>query len=146
MSDETSIMTIQDVFDKHRNPLRSLNTIVKVSDTSTKNIWTEFEEFVVTETLLDYFLEFYNAFSTSISFDEPKMPFWLEGFYGSGKSHFAKVLGYLFQDSSLTNGEGNEWSSIDFFIEYILKPAKFDDGRAKKAKTELIKGLEIYSK
>ena len=42
-------ITIEDVFDKDRDPRRELNLIVKVADTSDRNIWTEFEEFVLTE-------------------------------------------------------------------------------------------------
>ena len=47
----TDIITIKDVFDKRRDPLRHLNTIVKVYDDSPESIWVEFEEFILTEAL-----------------------------------------------------------------------------------------------
>ena len=123
-SKSSNSITIQDVFDKDRNPRRELNLIVKVADTSERNIWTEFEEFVLTEALLKHIHQFYIDFSASISFDEPKMPFWLEGFYGSGKSHLSKIIGHLIQNSKLTDSEGNTSTSIKFFTEHILSGAE----------------------
>ena len=139
-------ITIEDVFDKDRDPRRELNLIVKVADTSERNIWTEFEEFVLTEALLKHIYQFYTDFSASISFDEPKMPFWLEGFYGSGKSHLSKIIGHLIQNSQLRDHKGNLYTSINYFTEHILKPSEFDTPEFKKLKSELIKGLELLPK
>ena len=145
-SKSSNSITIQDVFDKDRNPRRELNLIVKVGDTSERNIWTEFEEFVLTEALLRHIHQFYTDFSASISFDEPKMPFWLEGFYGSGKSHLSKIIGHLIQNSQLIDHKGNSWTAIKFFTEHILKTAEFENTELKKIKSELIEGLELLPK
>jgi hypothetical protein len=145
-SKSSNSITIQDVFDKDRDPRRELNLIVKVADTSERNIWTEFEEFVLTEALLKHIHQFYTDFSASISFDEPKMPFWLEGFYGSGKSHLSKIIGHLIQNSQLTDHNGNLWTAIKFFTEHILKTSEFETPGLKKKKMELIEGLELLPK
>ena len=145
-SKSSNSITIQDVFDKDRNPRRELNLIVKVADTSERNIWTEFEEFVLTEALLKHIHQFYTDFSASISFDEPKMPFWLEGFYGSGKSHLSKIIGHLIQNSQLRDHKGNLWTAIKFFTEHILKSLKCENPELKKIKSELIEGLELLPK
>jgi len=145
-SKSSNSITIQDVFDKDRNPRRELNLIVKVADTSERNVWTEFEEFVLTEALLKHIHQFYTDFSASISFDEPKMPFWLEGFYGSGKSHLSKIIGHLIQNSHLRDHKGNLWPSIKFFTEHILKTSEFETPELKKLKSELIEGLELLPK
>jgi len=145
-SKSSNSITIYDVFNKDRDPRRNLNLIVKVVDTSQKNIWTEFEEFVITEALLKHIHQFYIDFSASISFTEPKMPFWLEGFYGSGKSHLSKIIGHLFQNSLLIDNEGKSWTAINYFIEHILRPSKFKNQELKKIKLELIKGLDLFPK
>jgi hypothetical protein len=139
-------LKIGDVFDKHRDPLRNLETIVKIFDNSAASIWTEFEEFVITEQLLEHIHQFYTDFSKVSGFDAPMMPFWLEGFYGSGKSHLSKVLGHVLQNSEITDPDGTSYNAIDFFIEHTLKPTSFEKEYHQKLKAELIEGLGLFTK
>ena len=39
------------------------------------------------------------------------MGIWVSGFFGSGKSHFAKVLGYLLQNDELRDETANDAST-----------------------------------
>ncbi|MHA1757297.1 MAG: hypothetical protein ACTSVV_11045, partial [Promethearchaeota archaeon] len=143
-------MTIRDVFDKTRDPLRNLNQVVKVIDSSSTNLWIEFDEFILTEALLDYLKEFYDDFTKPISYHEPNKPIWLEGFYGSGKSHFSKLIGLLFENVKLKHYIKKklveEWNAIDFFINKILKTTKFDNEASESKRLDLIESLRIYEK
>ncbi len=139
-------LTIRDVFNKERDPLRNLKTIIKIFDTTSKSIWIEFEEFIITETLIKYLYEFIESFIASTHFDDAKMPFWLEGFYGSGKSHFSKIIGNLIMNINLINPNNEELNSIEFFINYILEKTRFISEESDELKEKVIKSLKIIPK
>ena len=46
-----------------------------------------------------------NSFLTNLSQSE-QPAVWVSGFYGSGKSHFVRVLEYLWRDVKMPNGQG----------------------------------------
>src|SRR5271157_509042 len=127
-------LNIRDVFDPTRDPLRDLNTIIQVQDTSQESLRVEFEEFVLTNALLKFLGEFLSDFSSNPLFDSPKKPVWLEGFYGSGKSHFAKIIGLLLMNKEIPTSQGENISTSQFFIDYILKDMMFETKEKKLAK------------
>ena len=55
----------------------------------------------------EYQKGFFRILDTYLKFiDQPKQPaVWVSGFFGSGKSHLVKMLGYLWQDYKFQNGE-----------------------------------------
>ena len=66
--------------------------VIKAQDQSAEIADRELSQYIVTrqiEELLERFLERYLTSSTD------KIGVWISGFFGSGKSYFAKVLGYL---------------------------------------------------
>ena len=56
------------------------------------NISQELEEYVVTEELLKHFYSFFKAYKLGIDSRTEKIGVWISGFYGSGKSHFLKII------------------------------------------------------
>lgn len=94
---------------------RYIPPVAKVDDTAEATVETELREYVVTtpiERALTDFLEVY-AESRTVSTD--KIGVWISGFFGSGKSHFAKVLNYL-----LTNPTVGGRTARDLFIERLV--------------------------
>ncbi|WP_018248942.1 BREX system P-loop protein BrxC [Orenia marismortui] len=89
---------------------RDIKGVIKVGQSDEENIKQELEEYVVTHELEEYFERFYDAYKKGIDGLTDKMGVWVSGFFGSGKSHFIKILSYL-----LENKEIEEKAAIDFF-------------------------------
>ena len=95
---------------------RPINGVVQVEQEQESVVKQEVKEYVVTTELKKHFAKFFNEYSES--FDEPtnNVGVWITGFFGSGKSHFLKMLSYLLENKDI-NGK----KTVDYFEE------KFDD-------------------
>ena len=82
-------MQIKELFAK---PIeREINPAVIVSQQDDEIIRTEIEEYVFTQELAEKIFKFLNTFITR---KEGNTGIWINGYYGSGKSHFIKYLHY----------------------------------------------------
>ena len=72
---------------------RKIEEVIKVDDGST--ILTEVEEYIPTDHIKDELTEVLEGFQETILIPSETVNIWVSGFFGSGKSSFAKVLGYL---------------------------------------------------
>ena len=77
-----------------------------------QNIKQELEEYVVTRELQKHFSDFFASYKKGIIGNTDKMGVWISGFFGSGKSHFLKILSYL-----LANKEVSGKKAIDYFVD-----------------------------
>lgn len=91
---------------------RDIKGVVKVGQDDNANIQQELEEYVVTRELQKHFRDFFESYKRGITGNTDKVGVWISGFFGSGKSHFLKILSYL-----LSNKVVNGKSAIDYFIE-----------------------------
>lgn len=106
---------IRDLFAKDIN--RSINGVVKVQDSKDGSIRQELDEYVVTRELQRHFATFFKAYGDSIDARTDKIGVWISGFFGSGKSHFLKMLSYL-----LENRQIGGKSAIRYFDGKIVDP------------------------
>ena len=53
----------------------------------------ELNEYVITKELKKHFIQFFNAYNKSFDEFNTDTGVWISGFFGSGKSHFLKILG-----------------------------------------------------
>lgn len=103
-------MQIKNMFKKEID--REINGVVKVGQKDDYVIKQELEEYVVTQELQGHFTTFFDSYEKSISKPTDKIGVWIQGFFGSGKSHFLKILSYL-----LDNNPVADKKPIDYFIE-----------------------------
>ena len=109
-------MQIRDMFEKQID--RDIKGVIKVGQSDEENIYQELDEYVVTRELLKHFRDFFENYEKGIHNNTDKMGVWISGFFGSGKSHFLKILSYLLQNSVV---EGKR------AIEYFTDGKKIDD-------------------
>lgn len=91
---------------------REIQGVIIVGQGEDANVSQELEEYVVTRELQKHFADFYAAYKKGIVGTTPKMGVWISGFFGSGKSHFLKILSYL-----LENRQVGERKALDYFVE-----------------------------
>lgn len=103
-------MQIKDMFRKKID--REIQGVIIVGQGEETNVAQELEEYVVTRELQRHFADFFAAYKKGIQGTTPKMGVWISGFFGSGKSHFLKILSYLLQNKQVGNKH-----AIDYFIE-----------------------------
>jgi hypothetical protein len=83
-------MLLKEIFD--RNLFRDINPAVVVSDTKEDTIEAEIQEYVFTEELIE---KLFVILNTVLNKKSGKTGIWINGYYGSGKSHFIKYVHYL---------------------------------------------------
>ena len=91
-------MQIKDIFKK--DIARPINGVVKADQLDEAIVWQELDEYVVTRELDQHFRKFISAYLAAVdSAQDPvitgRIGVWVSGFFGSGKSHFIKILSYL---------------------------------------------------
>lgn len=105
-------MKIQQMFERDIN--RYINGVISVGEDDT--VKQELEEYVVTRELQRHFGDFFDAYEKGLDNPARNVGVWIQGYFGSGKSHFLKMLSYL-----LENREVAGTMAVDYF------DGKFDD-------------------
>ena len=109
-------MQLKEMFEKQID--RDIKGVIKVGQSDEENVYQELDEYVVTKELLKHFRDFFDNYEKGINNNTDKMGVWISGFFGSGKSHFLKILSYLLKNSVV---EGKR------AIEYFTDGKKIDD-------------------
>lgn len=126
-------MQIRNMFADDIN--RSINGVIKVDQDAAEVIEQEVREYVITKELKKHFTSFFNYYSDSFDTPTADVGVWISGFFGSGKSHFLKMLSYI-----LENKKVGDSTTVEKFRE------KFHDDpgtfmlidKATRGKTETI--------
>lgn len=98
---------------------RKINGVVKVDQDANDVLVQELNEYVITKELKKHFITFFNNYGESFDEKTADIGVWISGFFGSGKSHFLKILSYI-----LANKEVDGVKTVERFRN------KFEDDPA----------------
>ena len=109
--------TVRDVI--QRDLADEIQSVVKVEEND--RLLTDLREYVVTEQLAKQFSEVLGTVSEAWSPAAGQIPhvgIWVSGFFGSGKSHFSKIIGHLVANTATPEGTARD------IFETRLKPGE----------------------
>ena len=92
-------MIIRDIFEKPID--RPLEGVIKVGKNTEEAVFEEVNEYVVTKELRGYFSTFFEKYADALKARTNDVGVWISGFFGSGKSHFLKILSYILENREI---------------------------------------------
>lgn len=105
-------MIIKDLFKKPID--RSIQGVVTIGNENEEQKWMELEEYVCTDEITKQFRIIFRKYRESLQTPTEKMAAWITGFFGSGKSHFLKILGYILENETVAG-----MKAVDYFQDKI---------------------------
>jgi hypothetical protein len=105
-------MKIETAFEKSIH--RSINGVIKVDQLDSDVVFQELDEYVLTQEVEDHFRKLIKSYNICLDGPTDKIGIWISGFFGSGKSHFIKMLSYLIQNIDIQG-----LKALEFFQEKI---------------------------
>ena len=113
---------------------RDINGVIKVAQNDERSIEQELREYIITRELRRHFNTFLNNYEKSLNTPTDKIGVWISGFFGSGKSHFLKILSYLLSNDVVAGKH-----AVDYFMDKFDDPMMFAQlERCAKAPTDTI--------
>src|SRR5437868_4299862 len=91
--------TISDLLTRDLN--RKIEEIIQVDQADEQSVHAEITEYVATDSIRDQYYDLLKAIADAPSDPNESVGVWVSGFFGSGKSSFAKNLGYALQNNTV---------------------------------------------
>src|SRR6516164_9241916 len=80
---------------------RKIEEIIQVDQADEQSVHDEITEYVATDRIREQYHQLFRAIAEAPSEPQEGVGVWVSGFFGSGKSSFAKYLGYALQNRPL---------------------------------------------
>ena len=80
---------------------RRIEEVIKVDQTSDDILRDELNEYVVTDAIRSHYTHIFDAFRETPNKPHEGIAIWVSGFFGSGKSSFAKMLGLSIENRAV---------------------------------------------
>jgi hypothetical protein len=103
---------------------RRIEEVIKVDQTDEEILGEEIKEYVVTGAIASHYTGIYEAYSETPNKPHEGIAIWVSGFFGSGKSSFAKMLGLSIENRDVAGEPAAErfaQRSDDKKLQVLLK-------------------------
>jgi hypothetical protein len=87
---------------------RRIEEVIKVDQTDEQIIRDEIDEYVVTSAIRRHFVDAFEEYQKALTIPTDGIALWVSGFFGSGKSSFAKMLGLSIANRSVVGESAAE--------------------------------------
>jgi hypothetical protein len=84
----------------NRDLSRKIGEIIQVDQAEEQSVYDEITEYVATDSIRDQYHQVFKAIAEAPAEPHEGIGVWVSGFFGSGKSSFAKYLGYALQNKT----------------------------------------------
>lgn len=151
---------IRDIFADDIN--RKIDGVIKITDNTVEQAATdvsqEVREYVVTNELKTHFDDFFDTYTKAFSEPTSDIGVWISGFFGSGKSHFLKILSYLLENKEVDGKKTVEYfrekfaddpasfMAIDKAVQYETETILFNIGVASNGGNETAPVVRVFAK
>jgi hypothetical protein len=138
-----------------RDLTRTIEEIVKLDQTDQQSVYAEITEYVATDRIKDQYRDLLKAIAEAPSDPNEGIGIWISGFFGSGKSSFAKNIGYILGNLSILDTTASQLfkdrsqdTSINELIDYVnqripTEVIMFDISTALEVRTSNEKIAEV---
>lgn len=100
---------------------RDIKGVIKIGNED-EDIHEELDEYVVTNELEKHIGNFFSSYKKGINGQTDEIGIWISGFFGSGKSHFLKILSYLTDNATV-----KDQKAIAYFDDKIQNRSILED-------------------
>lgn len=108
-------MFVKDIFKKNID--REIQAVIQAEQNDEAIRYNELDEFVLTSEGEKQLKEFLAHYVRSKDMPTTDTAVWIAGFFGSGKSHYMKIIGYLLENSVTYGPRGEKRVPADFLKE-----------------------------
>lgn len=105
-NEKKKIEKIKEIFSLDVN--REIEEIIKVDQTDEEKVYNELQEYVVTDSINDFFEEILEIYNQTPQNPTEDVGIWISGFFGSGKSSFVKIIGLILENKIVKGSKSSE--------------------------------------
>lgn len=115
-------MIIKELFKK--DITRNIEGVVTIGNETEEQKHQELEEYVCTDEITKSMRTFFRRYRESINHPTDKTGVWITGFFGSGKSHFLKIIGYILENEKVAGKEAVQYFEDRIKDQMVLADLK----------------------